>query len=56
MILFLACNQYFEPLQKSQICLGYKSKYNACRGDSGGPFLQSIVSCIFYLLTTFILL
>ncbi|XP_044739801.1 uncharacterized protein LOC123301132 [Chrysoperla carnea] len=37
-----ACNKYFEPLRKSQICLGYKSKYNACRGDSGGPFLLSI--------------
>ncbi|XP_044739155.1 serine protease 40-like isoform X3 [Chrysoperla carnea] len=36
------CRKYFDSITKSQLCLGYGTKENACAGDSGGPFVQTI--------------
>lgn len=32
-------------ITKKKLCLGSKTIQKACAGDSGGPFIQTIVSC-----------
>lgn len=39
------CEKYWRMIGQ-QICLGANSRTNACGGDSGGPFLQTIVSIV----------